>query len=234
MTRGRRLGVAVALCLVLSGCGSATVAARRDVGGTPGVAPATVYVKDFELEAAAIKTERGPLPPPPTPPPGPLGRVLPAPPGAPKEAAVRARELIELMSTTLVDDLTKAGLVARRLRSNEPEPGGGWLVRGVFTEVNQGNQLRRAAIGFGAGDTSLQVVVAVDNLADGTPRPLYELDTRATSGTAPGAVIVMNPYVAAARFVLAGRDLEQNVKQTARKIAAEVATRASAAGAPTR
>ena len=92
--------------------------------------------------------------------------------------------------------------------------------------------MRRSA--SAPGQTAVQVVVAVDNLADGTPRPLYELDTRATSGTAPGAVIVMNPYVAAARFVLAGRDLEQNVKQTARKIAAEVATRASAAGAPTR
>jgi hypothetical protein len=44
----------------------------------------------------------------------------------------------------------------------------------------------------------------------------------------------MNPYVAAARFVLAGDDREQNVKQTAGKIAADVTARARAAGAPTR
>jgi hypothetical protein len=48
---------------------------------------------------------------------------------------------------------------------------GGWLVRGVFTEVNKGNQLRRAAIGFGAGETNLQVIVAGDNLAGSAPRP---------------------------------------------------------------
>jgi hypothetical protein len=233
MTRDVRLGAVVAICLVLSACGSATVSARRDVGAAADAAPATVYVRDFDLDAATIKTERGLLPPPP---PGPLGRVLPSPPGAPKDGAVRARELIELMSKTLVGDLTKAGLVARRLRSDEGIPGNGWLVRGVFTEVNEGNRLRRAAIGFGAGDTSLQILVAVDNLAGGAPRPFYELDTTAASGTAPGAapaaVIVMNPYVAAARFVLAGRDLEQNVKQTAGKIAADVAARASAASAP--
>jgi len=44
-------------------------------------------------------------------------------------------------------------------------------VRGVFTEVNKGNQLRRAAIGFGAGETNVQVIVAGDNLAGGAPRP---------------------------------------------------------------
>ena len=237
MTRDVRLGAVVAICLVLSACGSATVSARRDVGAAADGAPATVYVRDFDLDAATIKTERGLLPAPP-PPPGPLGRVLPSPPGAPKDGAVRARELIELMSKTLVGDLTKAGLGARRLRSDEGIPGDGWLVRCVFTEVNEGNRLRRAAIGFGAGDTSLQILVAVDNLAGGAPRPFYELDTTAASGTAPGAapaaVIVMNPYVAAARFVLAGRDLEQNVKQTAGKIAADVAARASAANAPPR
>jgi hypothetical protein len=61
-----------------------------------------------------------------------------------------------------------------------------------------------------------------------------ELDTTAVSGTAPGAAILMNPYVAAARFVLAGQDIERNVKQTAGKIAADVAARASAASAPAR
>jgi hypothetical protein len=103
-------------------------------------------------------------------------------------------------------------------------------VRGVFTEVNEGNRLRRAAIGFGTGETRLQVIVAADNLADGGPRPLYELDTAAGSTPLPGAVITLNPYVAAARFVLAGRDVEQNVKQTAGTIAAEVAARARGAG----
>src|SRR5204862_3476758 len=123
--------VALSLCVILAGCGSASVSATREVGATPGVAPPTVYVRDFDLDAATIKAERGVLPPPPPPPPGPLGRVLPAPPGAPTDAAGRARELIELMSNALVDDLAKAGLVARRLRVDEAAPARGWLVRGI-------------------------------------------------------------------------------------------------------
>jgi hypothetical protein len=231
MTRRRRLGVAVAIALgvVLDGCGSASVSARREMDIAPPAAPAAIFVRDFELEAATLTAERGllsPLPLPPSPP-GPLGRVFPGPPGESRDAALRARELVDLMATTLVGDLAKAGFVARRLRADEPAPAGGWLVRGVFTEVNEGNQLRRAAIGFGAGETQLQVVVAVDDLAAGAPRPLYELETTAASAKLPGAVILLNPYVAAARFVLAGRDLEQNVKRTAGKIAADVAARVS-------
>jgi len=43
---------------------------------------------------------------------------------------------------------------------------------------------------------------------------------------------MLNPYVAVAKFALSSRDLEQNVKQTAGKIAADVASRASKAAAP--
>jgi len=147
---------------------------------------------------------------------------------------VRARELIELMSTSLVQESTKAGLNARRLRAGDSQPDVGWLICGIFTQVDEGNRLHRAVIGFGAGQTELQLVVAIDDLAQGTPKPFYELDTSATSGKAPGAVITLNPYVAIAKFALSSRDLEQNVKQAAAKIAADGASRVSSAGGPSR
>jgi hypothetical protein len=54
---------------------------------------------------------------------------------------------------------------------------------------------------------------------------MYELDTTADSGKAPGAAITLIPSVAAARFVLAGSDLDRNVKQTATQIAEQVSRR---------
>jgi hypothetical protein len=42
-------------------------------------------------------------------------------------------------------------------------------------------------------------------------------------------VVKLNPYVVAARFVLAGQDLDRNVKQTAGEIAQRVVARLSAA-----
>src|SRR5262249_41457973 len=122
----------------------------------------------------------------------------------PKDPKVLARDLVESMSASLVKDLTKAGLNARRLRNGSPIPSSGWLVRGVFTEVNQGHQLRRALIGFGTGKTDLQVLVDLNDLAQGAPKRFYELNTAADSGKAPGAgpMIVLGPAGAAARFVI--------------------------------
>jgi hypothetical protein len=101
------------------------------------------------------------------------------------------------------------------------------LVRGVFTSVNQGNQLERAVIGFGKGKTDVQVVVDVNDLAAGVPQKLYEVTTKADSGKAPGAgpTIILGPAGLAARFVIAGHDLDRNVRQTASLIADEVVRR---------
>jgi len=208
----------------LAGCGSAQVAAQREVGAASAAPPAMVYVKDFELDAINVRAQRGIVPPPPPAPPG-LGSVLPPLPGATRDPEVRARQVVDLMSKSLVAELAERGVGVRRLGLREALPVEGWLVRGVFTSVHEGNQLQRAVIGFGAGQTDVQVLVSVDDLALGTPRPMYEVDTKADSGRLPGAVITLNPYVAAARFVLSGKDVDRSVKQTAERIAEHMAQR---------
>ena len=216
-----------ALSVTLCSCGTAKVSGQRETGSAPTGMPTMIYVSDFDLEVVNVKSDRGLLPPPPKLP-GPFGDKMPALPGTPKDPQVVAHELVDSMSMTLVRDLTKAGLKARRLARAEAIPTSGWLVRGVFTEVNQGNQIHRAVIGFGAGKTDLQVLVDINDLAHGAPKSFYELNTAADSGKLPGAgpMIVFCPVGAAARFVIAGKDLDRNVKQTASKIAAEVAGRA--------
>ena len=79
-----------------------------------------------------------------------LGDILPPLPGTPKDPQKLGRKLVDEMSASLVKDLAKAGMNVRRLPSGAPMPTSGWLVRGVFTDVSQGNQLSRAVIGFGA------------------------------------------------------------------------------------
>jgi hypothetical protein len=82
-------------------------------------------------------------------------------------------------------------------------------------------------IGFGSGKTDLQVMVDLKDLSQGPPAPFYQLNTTADSGKAPGAgpTIVLGPAGAAARFVIAGQDLNRNVKQTASQIAMEIVER---------
>ena len=138
---------------------------------------------------------------------------------------------MELMSESITKNLNKAGFNATRLAPGASMPTDGWLIRGVFTEVQEGNRLQRAMIGFGQGATDLQVVTKADNLAEGTISPLYRLETDAGSGKTPGAAptLVLGPYGAAARFVMAGQDLDQGVKQTAAKIAEGVTKQMAAA-----
>ena len=189
--------------------------------------PTVIYVADFEIDATKIKIDPA-APPAPPKAPGLLGKVLPTPPGAKRDPQSLARELVDSMSVAVIKDLTKAGLTARRLPSGEPFPTAGWLVRGVFTNVNQGNQLERAVVGLGKGKTDLQVLVDIAHLAQGAPtNQLNEVKATASSGKTPGSapMIERHPAAVAARFVIAGNDLNHNVKQTAAKIAEEVVER---------
>ena len=213
--------ISTALCVVLCGCATARISNRREMAVAPAGKPTIIYVADFQLDPATVKSRTGLLPPPPRLP-GPLGMVVPPLPGTPKDPQAVAHEVVDSMSASLVKDLNKAGLNAQRLSTNSPPPNSGWLVRGVFTGVNQGSQINRAVIGFGSGKTDLEVLVDINDLSQGAPKPFYQLNTVADSGKAPGAGPT---FAAAARFILASKDLDKNVKQTASQIAAEVVQR---------
>lgn len=222
----RRLGIlfAGAIVALLAACGGAKVTDTNAMAA-PASVPTIVYVADFDLDASAVQ-QSGP---------GSLiNRVRPGiigsgPLGVARTPQQQARDLVDLMANSIVDDLHKDGIAAERLAPGMPLPATGWLVRGVFVQVDAGNRLRRAAIGFGTGATNLQVIASVDQLSTNAPQPLYTVDTNAQSGKLPGAAVTLNPYMAAARFVMAGKDLDRNAKDTAGKIADQVKTRVAAA-----
>ena len=215
-------------CLALAavcgnGCTTAQVISERQDTVAPLPKAKVVYVSDFELWAQNIKHEDGVL----SGRSGPVGRIGERLSGSNSDPAVRARQLVDLMSASLVKELSRCGFNAVRLQPGVPIPTEGWLLRGLFTEVQEGNRLRRAMIGFGEGQTDLQVVANLQDLSQGAPKPLYEIATDAASGDKPGAAptLVLGPYGAAARFVMAGKDLDKNVKQTAAQIAERMAKR---------
>jgi Domain of unknown function (DUF4410) len=141
------------------------------------------------------------------------------------KSALRERELTKLMSSALVNDLTRDGLNAQFLPSSELLPSEGWLVRGAFVQVDEGNRLRRAFIGFGSGATRLRVIVWVSELGHGSSGPFCALDTSTHSSRTPGAALSLDPYVGAARFVIDGLDLDMNVTQIAVRIAEDISER---------
>jgi len=71
------------------------------------------------------------------------------------------------------------------------------IVDGEFTDISEGNRLRRLVVGFGSGASTLDTAVHVYQRTDSGSQQLIDFNTHADSGKMPGAV-VMGPAGAAA------------------------------------
>ena len=222
---GRRAYYFGLLGLMLVGCASVKVTDRRELGAIGPTPPSIIYVADYGLDAKRLSFETGVLPIASISQSGADGSstIFPRLFGVPIDRGVRARELAELMANSIVEDLHNLGLTAYRLRAGDKPPAAGWVVRGVFVRVDEGDRLRRALVGFGSGRTDLEVITSLSDLEHGQPQPFCELATKARSRRQPGAILSFDPYVAAERYMLCGLDLDANVMESAARIATAIA-----------
>lgn len=213
---------------VLATCLSAVVPLSVAADSAPVAAPAPiVYVSDFDLDVANVTPDSGP---------GQRVRRLrgllpggPGPLGQDKNPQEHATHIVNEMADALTDDLKKGGVDARRVMPGQPLPSVGWQVRGVFLSVDEGNRLRRAMVGFGAGQNDIQVAVSCDSLGAADLPPLYQTVEEAGGKNMPGAAIKLNPYVIAARFVMASGDEKKTIRKTAQDISDAVIVKLHAA-----
>ncbi len=192
-------------------------------GRWPADLPGIIYVSDFALQAQHFEGDqgvRGVLPH------GRLGQIgqrLPHP-MANSNPEEQVRKIIDTMSRSLIRNLRDKGFVAQRLPGPQTVlPHDGWLLQGVFTEVGEGNRIKRAVIGFGRGATSMEIQVAVSDLGSAEPKkPFIVFGTVKTPKKIPGAAVTMNPYVAAAKFVMEKNATEKDIRKTAEQIVDEI------------
>lgn len=189
----------------------------------PRQVPKTVYVADFALDAESLTGDqgvRGVLP-------GGMnqgmlggiGQRLPHP-LASGDPAQRSRQIIDTLAQALVESLYEHHVPAQRIDArNSALPADGWLLQGMFTEVDEGNRIKRAVIGFGQGATRMDVQVGISNLASAEPRKAFIVfGTVKDPGKMPGAIVTMNPYVAAAKFVMEKNATARDIHKTADQI----------------
>ena len=71
------------------------------------------------------------------------------------------------------------------------------VVDGEFTDISEGNRLRRLVIGFGAGASALDTSVHIYQHTDAGSQQLMDFNTHADSGKMPGAAVMGPAGIAA-------------------------------------
>lgn len=136
-----------------------------------------------------------------------------------------ADQVTQLLAQSIVEGLQseQLGFPTEYLPPGAPPQSSGWLVTGEFQSVDPGNRAQRAVIGFGAGEATTEVDVTVNRLENGALTPVLQFGSNADSGHAPGAVVTMNPYAAAAKFVLGRNATQRDIQKMGEAIAQEIA-----------
>lgn len=191
--------------------------------------PEMIYVADFDLDSTDVKESSGVLGGG-----GPLkrgvlnreGGILNRDGGGllnrQESPADTARRVVDTLAEALVKEFSDHSISSTRIFVGQAAPKKGWLVRGQFVEVDKGNRIQRAVIGFGEGATHMEVQVSVINLSTYPDTPFLLFGTEAGSGKKPGAVVTLNPYVAAAKFVMTKNATSKDVQHTATEICSEI------------
>src|SRR5208282_6441908 len=122
-----------------------------------------------------------------------------------------ARQTAQNVCVQIAANLTQKGITTTCLQRGVPPTGNNVLVLdGQFTDINEGNRLRRMVIGLGAGASKLDAVVQVLQKTDESTVELMDFTTSADSGYMPGAGIT-GPAGAAAGGAVAAASIGVNI-----------------------
>jgi Domain of unknown function (DUF4410) len=102
------------------------------------------------------------------------------------------------MANAMVQELQTLGFTASTVARGAQISGQNILiVDGEFTDINEGNRLRRMVIGLGVGASTLDTKVQVYQMANGTTQQIMDFTTHADTGEMSGAAIMGAPGAAA-------------------------------------
>jgi hypothetical protein len=122
-----------------------------------------------------------------------------------------AHQTAQNICVQVASKLTQKGITTTCLQRGVPSTGNNILiVDGEFTNISEGNRLRRMVIGLGAGASKVDTVVQVIQKTDQGSTEIVDFATSADSGYMPGAGIT-GPAGAAAGGATAAASLGVNL-----------------------
>lgn len=105
---------------------------------------------------------------------------------------VLVRQVQAAFSKTFADELKKLSIPLEKASgSGGTSADSNLIVEGEFIAINEGDETKRVAIGFGRGASSLKTHVTISSMAQGHLTPILEFDVAAESGKKPGFVATM-------------------------------------------
>ena len=205
---------------------SGTASKPATSGALLAAQPRPVVVQDFAFDVAQLHTDQGRMASGKGRAKRVSGNIRPE-----EKPAEKAARFASLLSETIAKELADLKIPATRAPREAALPADGFVVGGEFLEMDEGNRLKRAVAGFGAGSTEVLVKVAVYDLAQSREQPILVYGTGSGSKPMPGAVVSMNPYAMAVKYVMSRNATEKDVRNLGKQIAKDLA-QLQAGGAP--
>ncbi|HSP99934.1 MAG TPA: DUF4410 domain-containing protein [Candidatus Dormibacteraeota bacterium] len=216
--------------LALAACSSSVrITKETDAVGVP--KPSAVYVYDFAVDQSEMKADPG----------GPLQRLRsgggllgggllggdsPPPSTQDEQMLALGHQIADQVAQDLVQRITAMGLPAQRISRDQVPPEGAAAVAGQFVDLDEGNRLKRMAIGFHQGQSSVSAAVQLYRVT-GTRSAGQLLDFTATgtSPPLPGAAVTMGAGAAVqvAAATAGGKELRDTLSADAGRLSAAVA-----------
>ena len=139
--------------------------------------PQLIIVHDFGVSASAVALDTA------------IGsRLLEAVKGNPEaeEQMKIGQEVAKVVTENLVKEISKLGIPAVEAAKATPVAGPSLSIEGQFVTVDQGNRLRRAVVGFGAGASEVRTMVQVFETTNDGRRLVEDFYTTVKSSRKPG------------------------------------------------
>lgn len=201
--RGPGVLAAVLGLVVMAGCAKTVVNSQYESAKWNLQKPSTIYVYDFAVTREQVHENAGLLQ-------GTINDFQDT------TTYQHQGEIMGEVRTVAADELVKGiqnlGLPAQRVSSSTLLPKGVLGITGQFLDVDEGNKGARLVIGFGKGQSRVDVRIQLYEYGldqsstepEIAPTKLLEFDTHADSGSMPGAIVTGPAGAAAAGGLTAG------------------------------
>ena len=179
------LFAALASALILSaGCASTKISNQEQLVTGQITRPAVIWVYDFAATAADIPTDSALT-----------AEDLETTPQTAEQIA-QGKKLGDQIATELAAQINQMGMTAQVAPAGAQPQLNDIVIRGYLLSVNEGSAIKRVAIGFGAGKSSLSTMVEGFQMTDHGLRKLGYGTVDAGGNKSPGMVLGVATFLA--------------------------------------